>query len=438
MSVFKIIYKPVSLLFLAIIVSGCEARLAIVRTIDVINITTNSAQSGGIIMDEGTGFVVARGLVWSASDIPTLESHDGFTSEGIGPGIFKSNITGLSPSTEYMVAAYASNKTGISYGDVFNFTTLAGHVSAPEIITRTPEVDGTESALLGGKIVSDGGRNIIEKGVYWGTYPNPEITGTKIDAGSGSEGYTVTISGLVLNETYYVKAYIINSEGEYLGMQVSFTIRFTLSGNITFNNNLSYGSVSDIEGNIYKTVQIGSQTWMAENLKTTKLNDGTSIPNVSDKTEWVNTVLPSYSWYNNLDENKELSGARYNWYAVSTSKLCPAGWHVPSDNEWAVLTDYLGGLGVAGAKMKETGFTHWMEPNYGATNSSGFTAIPAGQRRGDNGVFNGLGLYDCWWSSTEYNIYKAWYRSLASINTEIWRSSGAVKQTGISIRCIRD
>ncbi len=417
---------------------SCEIRFPSVRTIDVINITTSSAQSGGIILDEGSGTVVARGLVWSRNDIPTLESHDGLTSEGTGAGIFTSDMNDLSPSTDYRVRAYASNKAGNSYGTVFSFTTLPGYASAPEIITTTPEVVTTESAQLGGKIISDGGTDIIEKGVYWGTSPNPEVTGTKIKAGSGPERYIVTITELILHKTYYVKAYVINSSGVYLGMQVSFTTELFLEGNISFNSSLSYGSVTDIEGNIYKTVQIGSQTWMAENLKTTKFNDGSPISNVTDNSTWITIVTPAYCWYNNMAANKNLSGARYNWYAVNTSKLCPAGWHVPSDNEWATLTDYLGGLGVAGAKMKETGFTHWEEPNVGATNSSGYTAIPAGQRRGDNGIFTGLGLYDAWWSSTEYNIYKSWYRSLATINTEVWRSSGAVNQTGISIRCIKD
>ena len=429
------------LIYLSIIIAqlmGCESQLPSVSTIDVINIKSTSAESGGLISDEGDGPVIARGLVWSQDKIPTLESHDGLTSEGTGPGIFMSEIKNLSLSTEYKVRAYASNRSGNAYGVLYYFTTLPGNVVIPDIITVTPEVVGVDSAQLGGKIVPDYASGITEKGVYWGTSANPQNTGIKIKAGSGPERYTVTVNSLAPDTKYYVRAFIKISNAEYLGMQVSFKTRLFLSGEKVFNNTVSYGTVTDINGNAYKTVNIGSQTWMAENLKTTKYNDGTTIPHVPGISGWKILESPAYCWYNNLDENKDLSGAHYNWYTVSTGKLCPAGWHVPTDQEWTILTDYLGGLSTAGAKMKENGFTHWEEPNVGSTNSSGFTALPAGQRRGIQGTFTGLGLYDSWWSSTEYNIYKAWYRSVATINTEVWRSSGTIKQTGMSIRCIKD
>lgn len=440
---FKDPLRLILCIFLILSLDGCESRFPSVRTIDVINISTTSAQSGGLVTDEGSGAVVARGLIWKKTGIPTLGSLDGITSEGTGSGIFTSIMNGLSPSAEYKVRAFASNEAGTSYGFVLSFTTLSSgnnnnNNSTPEITTTTPEVVADESAKLGGKLISDGGSYITEKGVYWGASQNPEITGAKVKAGSGSERFTVTVNVLTPNTKYYVKAYIINSLGEFRGMQVSFKTNLYLAGDIAFNNNLSYGSVTDIEGNIYKTVRIGTQTWMAENLKTTLYNDGTPIPNVTDNSAWITIVTPAYCWHNNMIENKNLIGAHYNWYAVNTGKLCPAGWHVPSDNEWKTFTDYLGGLDVTGGKIKETGLVHWEEPNIGATNSSGFTALPAGQRRGDDGTFTGLGLYDGWWSSTEYNSIKSWYRSIATINTEVFRSSGSVNQTGISIRCIKD
>ena len=439
MNNFKFTYKLISAFILPFIISGCEGRLPSVDTIGVINITSGSAQSGGIVTDEGSGSVVARGLVWSSDNIPSLEAHDGLTSEGTGTGIFTSDMQSLLPSTEYKVRAYASNKAGTAYGMIHYFGTLTSGAVVPQIITLSPELVRTDSVQLGGLILDGYGIDIIEKGVFWGPLPNPDLTGAKIAAGSGPERYTVTIrGGLIPDLTYYVRAYINTSLGKFYGLQVSFTTSLTLSGAIGFNTGIAYGSVTDIEGNIYKTVQIGTQTWMAENLKTTKYNDGTQIPHVTDISTWIMLDSPSYCWYNNMIENKNLVGAHYNWYAVNTSKLCPAGWHVPTDYEFTTLTDYLGGLKVAGAKLKEAGFTHWEEPNAGATNSSGFTAIPAGQRRGIQGTFTGLGLYDSWWSSSEYNIYKSWYRSVATINTEVWRSSGALKQTGTSIRCVKD
>src|SRR5450759_4787246 len=122
-------------------------------------------------------------------------------------------------------------------------------------------------------------------------------------------------------------------------------------------NGLQAQTVKDIDGNVYKTVTIGKQVWMVENLKTTKYNDGITIPLVIDNTAWTDLITPKYSWFNNDIANKEVYGALYNWYTVNTNKLCPKGWHIPTDEEWTTLTTYLGGEGVAGGKLKETGTT---------------------------------------------------------------------------------
>ena len=140
-------------------------------------------------------------------------------------------------------------------------------------------------------------------------------------------------------------------------------------------------SIKDIDGNKYKTVTIGTQVWMAENLKTTKFNDGTPIPMVKENDAWANLTTPAFSWYNNDSiDNKRNYGALYNWYTVSTNKLCPVGWHVPTEAEWATITAYLGEVGLAGGKLKDAGTVHWRTPNTGATNESGFTALPGGYR----------------------------------------------------------
>jgi len=166
-----------------------------------------------------------------------------------------------------------------------------------------------------------------------------------------------------------------------------------------FNPNLTYGTLSDIEGNSYKTIQIGTQVWMAENLKTAKYNDNTSIPLVTIGL-WGDTN-PAYSWYNNDPATKDTYGALYKWYTVATGKLCPTGWHVPSDVEWTTLTTFLGGEGVAGGRMKESGTGHWLTPNSDATNSSGFTALPVGSRYRD-GLFYNNGKTALFKSSTYF------------------------------------
>ena len=142
-------------------------------------------------------------------------------------------------------------------------------------------------------------------------------------------------------------------------------------------------TVTDRDGNSYNTVTIGSQTWMTENLRVTRLNDNTPIQLVTSNSSWASMTTPAYCWYNNDEAaNKNIYGGLYNWYAVNTGKLCPSGWHVPSHQEFTVLRDYLGGATAAGGKLKEVGLTHWKSPNTGATDSSGFTAVPSGTRTG--------------------------------------------------------
>lgn len=128
-------------------------------------------------------------------------------------------------------------------------------------------------------------------------------------------------------------------------------------------SDISYGTMTDQEGNVYKTITIGTQTWMAENLRTTTYNDGTVIPNVTDNDEWADLSTPAYCWYDNDSATyAQTYGALYNWYTVATDSLCPTGWHVPTDAEWTILTDTLGGLTIAGGLLKETGTTHWTAP----------------------------------------------------------------------------
>ena len=208
--------------------------------------------------------------------------------------------------------------------------------------------------------------------------------------------------------------------------------------------------ITDYDGNVYQTVQIGNQVWMSENLKTTHYANGTAIPLVEDSLEWDNMGYTdkAYCYYDNSSSNKDTYGALYNWAAAmngaSSSSanpsgvqgVCPDGWHLPSDTEWTELTDYLGGLDVAGGKMKETGTVHWVSPNTGATNSSGFTALPGGYRH-MIGNFSIIGWQAFFWSSTEGNSGNAWYRILS------WGYSGVYsdyfyKETGFSVRCLRD
>jgi uncharacterized protein (TIGR02145 family) len=201
--------------------------------------------------------------------------------------------------------------------------------------------------------------------------------------------------------------------------------------------------VSDIDGNTYKTVQIGTQVWMAENLKTAKYNDGTMIPNITDDNLWSNLTSGAWVYFNNDASYNNNYGKLYNWYAVSKTtngnkNVCPTGWHVPTDAEWNVLTDYLGGVDVAGGKMKEAGAINWKSPNADATNTSLFTGLPGGYRDGDGGYSGiGIGSYGNWWSSTEGDTGDAWYRNLFYYGGYASRGYSN-KKDGFSVRCLRD
>ncbi|MBN1414845.1 MAG: fibrobacter succinogenes major paralogous domain-containing protein [Bacteroidales bacterium] len=200
----------------------------------------------------------------------------------------------------------------------------------------------------------------------------------------------------------------------------------------------NYGTLLDIDMNIYKTIKIGTQVWMAENLSTTTFRDGTPIPLVTENSEWVSLTTAGRCYYNNDSMTyKNSYGALYNWYTVNTGNLCPAGWHVPADAEWTMLTDYLGGLSVAGGKLKETDTTHWNAPNTGATNETGFTAFPGGFRADNNGNFLSIGEYGYWWSSSVYNDHDAWSRYMYYISSGVAKYNQN-KKFGFSIRCLRD
>ena len=195
-------------------------------------------------------------------------------------------------------------------------------------------------------------------------------------------------------------------------------------------------TVKDIDGNVYKTITIGTQVWMAENLKTTKYNDGTSIPLVIDNS-WATLTTPAYCWYNNdSTASKNIYGALYNWHTVNTGKLCPIGWYVPANKEWANLSTYLGGDKVAGGKLKETGMTHWNSPNTGATNENGFRALPGGYRYG-KGIFGSIGYLGYWWSSTEHRAPYAWCRYIGYGSSSLL-SHGNYRRNGFSVRCVQD
>jgi uncharacterized protein (TIGR02145 family) len=198
--------------------------------------------------------------------------------------------------------------------------------------------------------------------------------------------------------------------------------------------------IKDIDGNVYHTVTIGSQVWMKENLNTTRYRNGDLIGTTSPATlDLTNENAPEYQWaYDSSESNATAYGRLYTWYTVADSrKICPADWHVPSDEDWKALTTYLGtDYFYWGGKLKETGTTHWRSPNEGATNESGFTGLPGGERF-YKGRFEVIGDMGFWWSATESDSENAFYRGLQYISPNL---IGVVykKRDGYSVRCIKD
>jgi len=288
----------------------------------------------------------------------------------------------------------------------------------------------TTTAACGGDITSDGGTTITSRGVCWrAVVANPTIADSKTVDGTGTGQFVSSINGLNSGVTYHVKAYATNSVGTAFGDDITFTTA-------------SSGTISDVDGNIYNTVIIGTQIWMKENLKTINYNDGTSIPLVTVNAVWTELNTPGYCWYNNDSATyNSIYGALYNWFAVDAASnggknVCPANWHIPTYTEWKTLTTHLGGLSVAGGKLKETGTTHWLSPNTGATNESGFTALPGGFRYRD-GKYDAVGYWGQWWSSTEEPTGIVWFSNVYYADARASRN-GANKRDGLSVRCLKD
>jgi len=396
-----------------------------ITTTAISDITSTSATSGGIIVGDGGFDITSKGVCWSLNQNPTID--DNKTIDGTGTGNFTSNLTGLNPETTYYIRAYATNIIGTSYGNEISFTT---NKQLPIITTNDISEITFTTAMSGGEVLSDLGYAITSRGVCWSKDPIPTIENDKTMDGTGLGNYTSKLIGLDINTTYYYCAYATNYLGTGYGEIKSFTTQ-TYSGE----------TVTDIDGNEYKTVVIGTQEWMVGNLKTTKFNDGTEIELITDGVTWANILSSAYCWYDN-DEiaNKEDYGALYNWYAVNSRKLCPIGWHVPDYYDITDLINYLGGYDIAGGKLKEIGFTHWNEPNEGATNETGFTALPGGYRIGGYqtyGEFRSKQSAGYFWTLTPIGGTKHWYWVITG-KIELKGSSTDVKRMGYSIRCIKD
>ena len=302
--------------------------------------------------------------------------------------------------------------------------------SLPSIAGVPVQIDNFNTVSSGGLIASTGGSTITARGICWNTTASPTITSNKTTDGIGFGSFTSIISGLDNNTTYYFRAYATNSMGTSYGNESS----------VILYMNIPDASITDIDGNVYNTVKIGTQIWMAENYKATRYRNGDTISNVTDHTTWANLTSGAYCDFTNNITIGAIYGHLYNYFTITDIReLCPTGWHIPSALEWTTLLTYLRGGTIAGAALKETGTTHWISPNT-ATNSSGFTAFAGSWRGGDANFYYGPGTLGDWWSSTSYNTTYSSFFGIDSDNSARVNPNNPYfsKQAGCSIRCVKD
>ena len=285
------------------------------------------------------------------------------------------------------------------------------------------------SATCSGTVTSEGGEIVTSRGICYNTEPNPTYQNYYLNQGGGIGHFSIRISGLASNTKYYIRAFAVDSTGISYGSEKSFITSDPFAN-----------TVMDYDGNVYHMITIGTQKWLVENLRVTHYRDGTPITMLADATLWGNTSSGVFAWYNNDISNKLVYGALYNWYAVNdVHGLAPVGWHVASDMEWSVLINNLGGDATAGGPLKETGVNHWSSPNTGATNTSGFTALPGGYRY--NGADNNIGLGADFWTSTDGGGDYAWSRYIEYSSATVYHglnNTPVDMHGGKAVRCIHD
>ena len=432
-----------------------------VTTASATNVTTTTATSGGNITNDGGAIVTARGVCWSTSQNPTIfNSH---TTNGSGTGSFTSSMTGLTAGTTYYVRAYATNSVGTAYGSQVSFTTYA---SAPTVTSKPVTNITQNSATSGGNVTNDGGATITERGICYSTSSSPTISNSKVTATGTMGAYTCNLTGLTAGTTYYVRAYATNSVGTSYGTAVIFT---TTAATPPCPD---AATVTDHEGNVYNTVQIGNQCWTKENMRcTTSPSTGTtilespgSLASFSGKKAYYaggsadNTATYGllYNWnaavdtfntiYGETSTNTDATNAVSVSFSGYRRGICPQGWHVPSEAEWKLLRAYVGmqseylcdnnSMNIGKALISTTGFnlssSDCSTGNDPSNNATGFSAVPANFYAGSSDYPVGINV--CIWCANENSISTAWYISINQNPEE----NAVDKSTGRSVRCLRD
>jgi uncharacterized protein (TIGR02145 family) len=413
------------LMMIAIAAIGCKKdnkqSVAVVTTTIPSSITASSATTGGTIVNNGGSAITKSGVCWALHATPTLS--DSITTDGTSSGSFTTTLSNLSANTVYYVRAYAINGTGTGYGSVDSFTTSVGLAT---VVTRTISNIVALSAVGGATVTNDGGATVTARGICWSTSAHPTINNFKTADGSGPGAFTDTLTDLASQTVYYVRGYATNSFGTAYGNELTFTAA-------------SANTVVDIDGNVYPAVTLGTQTWMAANLRTTHYQNGDAIPYGNGSYDWVNNTGGAYSFPNGDSTNNAKYGKLYDAFVVNdTRNACPVGWHVATDQDWETL-EFFEGMSAA-----DTGTTNnrgTIAPKLVAGGISGLNLLYSGELFPGDSTHYDFGVQAYYLSGTAvYNNTNQYlgnyYRHFDSTNPlPIDRNYG---EWVMSVRCVKN
>ena len=421
------VWKVSFMLACGILLIGCTdlQQTLKLETGAAVELTSSTVNLEGNIIDLGEMTVEQHGHCWSTTPDPTIDNNLKNLGEATSVGSFTSEVSELDANTPYYYKAFAVSGGQSYYGDEKQFTTRSSETNG-----GNPPVAAFTASQI--SIYENENVSFTDQSTN-----NPSSWSWNFgDGGTSTQqhpDHTYTTQGI-----YTVSLTVTNSNGSDTE---------TKSDYISVTSE-TVGPVTDVDGNVYETVQIGDQWWFAENLSVTKLRDNTPIDLITSNSSWINLTTPAYCWYGNEAGNKETYGALYNGYAVMTDQLCPSGWHVATDEDWIELEIFLGmeeselykrvfrGTDEAN-KLKETGTTHWADDT-GSTDEVGFTALPGGVRFFESGGYNYMTHGGFFWADTQIaGTDSTALRVLVDWSTQIDRNFVDPKY-GYSVRCVKD